>query len=114
MIGTFLLYLRSFFAIDRKGVLVATALTLAGALVEGLLALSLVPVLEIFLGISGSGTGDRVAGLLRRSGFGDESALIFLAGAVFAVLVLARSAIAWFRTMQLARVSQGLDRKSVV
>ena len=70
MIGTFLLYLRSFFAIDRKGVLVATALTLAGALVEGLLALSLVPVLEIFLGISGSGTGDRVAGLLRRSGFG--------------------------------------------
>ena len=110
MFGTFLLYLRSFFAIDRKGVLVATALTLAGALVEGLLALSLVPVLEVFLGISGSGTGDRVADLLRRSGFGDEGALLVFAGALFAVLVLARSTIAWFRTMQLARVSQGFVR----
>lgn len=110
MLASFSYYLRCFIAYDRKGLFAALALILASAALDAVLALALVPLLEIFLGLSGSGMGERLVALLESMGLANAIPIEVGIVALFAGLVFARSVVVRWRTLRLARLSQGFVR----
>jgi len=107
MIGQFLHYASSFLEYAGRRAFAAFALVFAGALVEGIGLLMLLPFLELFAGTGRSDLSARIVGALRDIGVVSAEGQLLLALGVFLAVFIARNMLLWLRETYVAALAAG-------
>ena len=107
MLELFVTFARSFLSFAGSRAAAAAGLVLAGALLEGIGILLIVPFLELYSGAPQSQLAVNTANFLDGLGLKSPQAQLLAALAVFFVLLLVRSAIVWARDTRLVALSSG-------